>query len=79
MPVDTNRRVSSSRPVGRVLGGQDRFEKEGVEGPPEGGLAATRRERLSGGPPSSAGEESPFAAKLRRLADGAAKKPDGGR
>ena len=69
MPVDTNRRISAARPVGRALGGQDRYEKEAIEGPAEGALAMTRRQRLSGGP-VKAGEESPFAAKLRRLAGG---------
>ncbi|MCP3099850.1 hypothetical protein LZ198_13325 [Myxococcus sp. K15C18031901] len=67
MPVDTQRRISASRPVGRALGGQDRYEKEAVEGPAEGGLAMARRQRLSGGPGREEGE-SPFAAKLRQLA-----------
>ncbi|QDE71567.1 hypothetical protein [Myxococcus xanthus] len=70
MSVDTNRRVSASRPVGRALGGQDRFEKEALEGPAEGGLALARRQRMAGGT-LRAGEESPFAAKLRKLAGGA--------
>jgi hypothetical protein len=73
MPVDTNRRISSARPVGRALGGQDRYEKEAVEGPPEGPLAMSRRQRLAGGPPRTEGE-SPFAAKLRQLAGGTPKK-----
>ncbi|WP_164017537.1 hypothetical protein [Pyxidicoccus trucidator] len=71
MPVDTNRRVSSARPVGRALGGQDRYEKEAVEGPPEGPLALNRRQRLAGSPAGTE-KESPFAAKLRQLAGGAA-------
>jgi hypothetical protein len=66
MSVDPFRRVGSSRPIGRVLGGQDRFEKEAVEGPAEGPLAMDRRQRMSGGPPPVNGE-SPFAAKLRKL------------
>jgi hypothetical protein len=78
MPVDTNRRVSSSRPIGRVSGGQDRFEKEAIEGPPEGPLAMDRRERLSGGPARVNGE-SPFAAKLRERSESAPKKDGGGR
>lgn len=78
MPVDTNRRVSSSRPVGRVSGGQDRFEKEAVEGPPEGPLAMDRRQRMAGGPGRGDGE-SPFAAKLRELAEAKPKKDGGGR
>ena len=69
MPVDTNRRISSARPVGRALGGQDRYEKEALEGPAEGGLAMSRRQRLAGGPSRVEGE-SPFAAKLRQLAGG---------
>ncbi|WP_375754908.1 hypothetical protein [Corallococcus exercitus] len=73
MSVDPNRRVRSSRPVGRVLGGQDRFEKEALEGPPEGPLAMDRRQRMAGGPPPVNGE-SPFAARLRKLA---ASNPDG--
>ena len=66
MSVDPYRRVRSSRPVGRVLGGQDRFEKEALEGPPEGPLALERRQRQSGGPLPVNGE-SPFAARLRKL------------
>ncbi|WP_426755340.1 hypothetical protein [Myxococcus sp. Y35] len=69
MSVDTNRRVSASRPVGRALGGQDRFEKESLEGPAEGPLAMARRQRMAGGT-LRPGEESPFAAKLRKLAGG---------
>ncbi|MCE9670777.1 hypothetical protein LY474_23500 [Myxococcus stipitatus] len=68
MPVDTQRRISAARPVGRALGGQDRYEKEALEGPAEGGLAMARRQRLAGGPPRVEGE-SPFAAKLRQLAE----------
>lgn len=73
MPVDTNRRVKSARPVGRALGGQDRYEKEAIEGPPEGPLAMSRRQRLAGGPSKTEGE-SPFAARLRQLAEDAPKK-----
>jgi hypothetical protein len=67
MSVDPFRRVGSSRPIGRVLSGQDRFEKEALEGPPEGPLAMDRRQRMAGGPLPVNGE-SPFAAKLRKLA-----------
>ncbi len=70
MSVDTNRRVRASRPVGRALGGQDRFEKEALEGPAEGPLAMARRQRMAGGT-LRAGVESPFAARLRKLAEGA--------
>ncbi|CAM4332055.1 hypothetical protein HRD49_14255 [Corallococcus exiguus] len=73
MSVDPFRRVGSSRPVGRVLSGQDRFEKEALEGPPEGHLAMDRRQRMAGGPLPVNGE-SPFAAKMRKLA---ASNPDG--
>ncbi|MCP3059292.1 hypothetical protein LXT21_10955 [Myxococcus sp. K38C18041901] len=73
MPVDTNRRVASARPVGRALGGQDRYEKEAIEGPAEGGLAIARRQRLAGGPNRAEGE-SPFAAKMRQLAEGKSSK-----
>jgi len=72
MPVDTNRRVASARPVGRALGGQDRYEKEALEGPAEGPLAMTRRQRLAGGPNRVEGE-SPFAAKMRKLTEGKSK------
>ncbi|MFP2931500.1 hypothetical protein ACLESO_41205 [Pyxidicoccus sp. 3LG] len=75
MPVDTNRRISSARPVGRALGGQDRYEKEALEGPAEGGLAMLRRQRMSGGSVRP-GEESPFAAKLRKLAGGSESKDE---
>ncbi|MBN8473052.1 hypothetical protein JYJ95_41650 [Corallococcus exiguus] len=73
MSVDPFRRVGGSRPVGRVLGGQDRFEKESLEGPPEGPLAMDRRQRMAGGPLPVNGE-SPFAARMRKLA---ASNPDG--
>ena len=73
MSVDPFRRVGGSRPIGRVLGGQDRFEKEALEGPPEGHLAMDRRQRMAGGPLPVNGE-SPFAARLRKLA---ASNPDG--
>jgi hypothetical protein len=69
MPVDTNRRIKAARPLGRVLSGQDRYEKEALEGPAEGPLAIDRRQRLAGGPARTEGE-SPFAAKLRKLAGG---------
>ncbi|WP_163864139.1 hypothetical protein [Myxococcus eversor] len=72
MPVDTNRRVASARPVGRALGGQDRYEKEALEGPAEGPLAMTRRQRLAGGPDRAEGE-SPFAAKMRKLTESKSK------
>ncbi|MCY1040161.1 hypothetical protein OV208_02420 [Corallococcus sp. bb12-1] len=75
MSVDPFRRVGSSRPVGRVLGGQDRFEKESLEGPAEGPLAMDRRQRMAGGPLPVNGE-SPFAAKLRKLG---ASNPDDGK
>ncbi len=74
MPVDTDRRISSARPVGRALSGQDRYEKEAVEGPAEGPLAMLRRQRASSAPVP--GKESPFAAKLRKLAG--AEPPEGG-
>ncbi len=70
MTVDTNRRISSARPVGRALGGQDRYEKEAVEGPPEGPLALDRRQRLPAVSTKKEGEESPFAARLRQLKEG---------
>lgn len=76
MSVDTNRRVVSARPVGRALGGQDRYDKEALEGPAEGSLAATRRQRLSSAQGRGDGE-SPFAAKMRELAEAASPKGDG--
>lgn len=75
MPVDTNRRVASPRAVGRALGGQDRYEKEALEGPAEGALAMTRRQRLAGGPARVEGE-SPFAAKMRQIAESKSKDED---
>ncbi len=69
MPVDTNRRIGAAPPVGRALSGQDRYDKEAVEGPPEGSLAMLRRQRMAGSGPVE-GKESPFAAKLRKLAGG---------
>ncbi|WP_342376737.1 hypothetical protein NVS55_35975 [Myxococcus stipitatus] len=73
MSVDTNRRVVSARPVGRALGGQDRYDKEALEGPAEGSLAMTRRQRLSSAQ-GRGDSESPFAAKMRQLAEASSAK-----
>ncbi|KFE60792.1 hypothetical protein [Hyalangium minutum] len=45
--VDTNRRTIRSQAVGRVLSGQDRYEKEAQEGDPASPLAQAKRERIA--------------------------------
>jgi hypothetical protein len=64
--VDTNRRTIPARAVGRVLSGQDRYEKEALEGDPASPLAAARRERNA---VPSAPREGPgsFAERLKGL------------
>jgi hypothetical protein len=69
--VDTNRRTIAAQRVGRVLGGQDRFEKEALEGDPAGALASTRRERLAGGAQGPKDGPGSFAERLRQKADAA--------
>jgi hypothetical protein len=66
--VDTYRRTIRSRPVGRVLSGQDRYEKEAQEGDPASPLAAVKRERIAAEilPPSGKGS---FSERLQRKAD----------
>ena len=65
--VDTNRRTIRSRAVGRVLSGQDRYEKEALEGDPASPLAAMKRERAAADllPPSGKGS---FSARLQQKA-----------
>ena len=45
--VDTNRRTIRSQAVGRVLSGQDRYEKEALGGDPASPLAQAKRERIA--------------------------------
>lgn len=71
--VDTNRRTMPARAVGRVLSGQDRYEKEALEGDPASPLAAARRERWSALTRSAEGKAS-FAERLKELGS----KPDKG-
>jgi hypothetical protein len=65
--VDTNRRAIRARPVGRVLSGQDSYEKEAQEGDPASPLAAINRERRAAAvlPPSGKGS---FSARLEQKA-----------
>ena len=66
--VDTNRRTIRSQAVGRVLSGQDRYEKEAQEGDPASPLAQAKRERIANEivPPNSKGG---FAARLQEKSD----------
>ena len=66
--VDTHRRTIRSRAVGRVAGGQDRYEKEAQEGDPASPLAAARRERIAAQvlPPNSKGS---FSERPQQRAD----------
>lgn len=73
--VDTNRRTLRSRPVGRVSSGQDRYEKEALEGDPASPLAAMKRERIAAQvlPPSNKGS---FSERLQQKAsEGKPRKP----
>jgi len=73
--VDTNRRTIRSQAVGRVLGGQDRYEKEALEGDPASPLAQAKRERIAAEvlPPSGKGS---FSARLQQKSDtGKPRKP----
>jgi hypothetical protein len=63
--VDTNRRSIPTRPIGRVLSGQDRYEKEALEGDPV--AAQLRRERLASAAPPREGQGS-FAERLQQKA-----------
>jgi hypothetical protein len=73
--VDTYRRAIRSRPVGRVLSGEDRYEKEAQEGDPASPLAAQKRERIAAEvlPPSGKGS---FSDRLQQKAgEGKPRKP----
>jgi hypothetical protein len=67
--VDTYRRTIRSRPVGRVLSGQDRYEKEAQEGDPASPLAAMKRERVAAEVLPPAGKGS-FSERLQKKSDG---------
>ncbi|XXF77435.1 hypothetical protein P2318_30940 [Myxococcaceae bacterium GXIMD 01537] len=71
--VDTNRRTIPARAVGRVLSGQDRYEKEALEGDGASPLYAERRERLAAAQPGPSGKGS-FAERLKQMAE--TPKPD---
>lgn len=71
---DVNRRIYGSRPVGRVLSGQDQFEKEALDGPAEGHLAVVRRARQSGTPVPGPEHPNSFAAALKRWSEEKKKK-----
>jgi hypothetical protein len=73
--VDTNRRTIRSLAVGRVLSGQDRYEKEALDGDPASPLAATKRERTAAQVLPSSGKGS-FSERLQQKADtGKPRKP----
>ncbi|WP_225410391.1 hypothetical protein [Stigmatella hybrida] len=65
MATDKNRRTIASRPIGRVLSGQDRYEKEAQEGDPASALAeSVRAQRRGALPPAPA--KSSFLEALQR-------------
>jgi hypothetical protein len=66
--VDTNRRTIRSLAVGRVLSGQDRYEKEALEGDPAGPLAAQKRERAAAADPLPPSGKGSFSARLQQKA-----------
>ncbi|HYI02663.1 hypothetical protein [Hyalangium sp.] len=73
--VDTYRRTTRFSAVGRVLGGQDRYEKEAQEEDPASPLAAMKRERVAAAvlPPSGKGS---FSDRLQLKSDpGKPRKP----
>jgi hypothetical protein len=66
--VDTNRRTIRSQAVGRVLSGQDRYEKEAQEGDPASPLAQAKRERISAETRPLSGKGS-FSERLQQKSD----------
>lgn len=69
MSTDTNRRTIPARAIGRVLSGQDQYEKEALEGDQASPLAAMRREqRLAALAPAPSGKGS-FSERLQQKAD----------
>ncbi len=73
--VDTHRRTIASRPVGRVQSGEDRYEKEALEGDPASPLAAMKRERVAAELLPRSGKGS-FSDRLQQKAgEGKPRKP----
>lgn len=68
--VDTNRRTIRSQAVGRVLSGQDRYEKESQEGDPASPLAQAKRERIAAEVMPSKAKGS-FSDRLQQKSDAA--------
>ncbi|MDC0712972.1 hypothetical protein POL68_31210 [Stigmatella sp. ncwal1] len=73
MATDTNRRTIAARAVGRVLSGQDRYEKEALEGDPASPLAETVREQRRASLPAPQAKGS-FADKLQQQVDAGKKR-----
>lgn len=63
---DPNRRIYGSQPLRRVGGGQDRFDKEALEGSQESPIASVREQRQMNAPLNP--ERKSFAASLERFA-----------
>jgi hypothetical protein len=61
---DPNRRVYGTQPLRRVGGGQDRFDKEALEGPAESPISPVREQRQMNAP-LTPGRKS-FASALER-------------
>ncbi|ADO68970.1 hypothetical protein [Stigmatella aurantiaca] len=74
MATDTNRRTIAARAVGRVLSGQDRYEKEALEGDPASPLAEVVREQRRAALPALPSKTS-FADKLQQSAAGKKRTP----
>ncbi|MFY0572564.1 hypothetical protein ACN28E_53280 [Archangium lansingense] len=62
---DPYRRVYSTQPLRRVGSGQDRFDKEALEGAPESPTPSVREQRQMNAPLNP--ERKSFAAALDRL------------
>jgi hypothetical protein len=69
---DPNRRVYGSQPLRRVGGGQDRFDKEALEGPMESPISTVREQRQMNAP-LNPGRKS-FASALERASTPTKKK-----
>jgi hypothetical protein len=75
VPTDKNRRTIAARAVGRVLSGQDRYEKEALEGDPASALAESVREQRRGALPAPVGKASFLEALQRQAGTGPKRKP----
>ncbi|HYO73191.1 MAG TPA: hypothetical protein VEU33_44720 [Archangium sp.] len=69
---DPNRRIYGMQPVRRVGGGQDRIDKEALEGAPESPVSTVREQRQLNTPLNP--ERKSFAAALERFGTPAKKK-----